>query len=163
MPFRINFAEGQSDFDISRRLFLEYAETLGFSLCFQGFDEELENLPGKYATPKGCILLAWDKLDCGGCVGLRPLSATVCEMKRLYIKPAYRGTGLGRLLAEKILKFANESNYSKIVLDTLSSMDSAQGLYRSLGFAETDPYYHNPHPDVVFFEKKLTEPKLSES
>jgi ribosomal protein S18 acetylase RimI-like enzyme len=159
MPLRINFAESQSDFDISRLLFLEYAETLGFSLCFQGFDEELENLPGKYATPKGCILLAWDKLDCGGCVGLRPLNDTVCEMKRLYIKPAYRGTGLGRLLAEKILKFANESNYSKIVLDTLSSMDSAQGLYRSLGFAETDPYYHNPHPDVVFFEKKLTDPK----
>ena len=161
MPLRINFAESQSDFDISRLLFLEYAETLGFSLCFQGFDEELENLPGKYATPKGCILLAWDKLDCGGCVGLRPLNDTVCEMKRLYIKPAYRGTGLGRLLAEKILKFANESNYSKIVLDTLSSMDSAQGLYRSLGFAETDPYYHNPHPDVVFFEKKLADPKIS--
>mgnify|MGYP003959572837 FL=1 len=161
MPLRINFAESQSDFDISRLLFLEYAETLGFSLCFQGFDEELENLPGKYATPKGCILLAWDKLDCGGCVGLRPLNDTVCEMKRLYIKPAYRGTGLGRLLAEKILKFANESNYSKIVLDTLSSMDSAQGLYRSLGFAVTDPYYNNPHPDVVFYEKKLADPKIS--
>ena len=73
MPFRINFAEGQSDFDISRRLFLEYAETLGFSLCFQGFDEELENLPGKYATPKGCILVAWYVLVFAGCVGLRPL------------------------------------------------------------------------------------------
>ena len=161
MPFRINFAEGQSDFDISRRLFLEYAETLGFSLCFQGFDEELENLPGKYAIPNGCILLAWDELDCVGCVGLRPLSDTVSEMKRLYVKPAYRGTGLGRLLAEKILKFAIENNYSKIMLDTLSSMESAQGLYRSLGFAVTDPYYNNPHPDVVFYEKKLADPKIS--
>ena len=152
MTLRVNFAEGQSDFDIARLLFLEYAETLGFSLCFQGFDEELENLPGKYAIPNGCILLAWDELDCVGCVGLRPLSDTVSEMKRLYVKPAYRGTGLGRLLAEKILKYAIESNYSKILLDTLSSMESAQGLYRSLGFAETAPYYHNPHPEVVFFK-----------
>ena len=152
MPLRINFAEGQSDFDIARLLFLEYADTLGFSLCFQYFDEELENLPGKYALPNGCILLAWNELDCVGCVGLRPLSDTVSEMKRLYVKPAYRGTGLGRLLVVKILKFAIESNYSKIMLDTLSSMESAQGLFRSLGFAETTAYYHNPHPEVVFFE-----------
>ena len=161
MPLRVNFAEGQSDFDIARLLFLEYAETLGFSLCFQGFDEELENLPGKYGLPNGGILLAWDELDCVGCVGLRPLSDTVSEMKRLYLKPAYRGTGFGRLLAENILKFAIESNYSKIMLDTLSSMESAQGLYRSLGFAETVPYYHNPHPEVVFFEKILKDTKLS--
>ena len=152
MPLRVYFAEGQSDFDIARLLFLEYAETLEFSLCFQGFNEELENLPGKYALPNGCILLAWDELDCVGCVGLRPLSDSASEMKRLYVKPAYRGTGLGRLLAEKILKFAIESNYSKIMLDTLSSMESAQGLYRSLGFAETAPYYDNPHLEVVFFE-----------
>ena len=152
MPLRVNLAEGQSDFDIARLLFLEYAKTLGFSLYFQGFDEEVENLPGKYALPNGCILLAWDELDCVGCVGLRPLSDTISEMKRLYVKPAYRGTGLGRLLAEKIFKFAIESNYSKIMLDTLSSMESAQGLYRSLGFAETAPYYDNPHPEVVFFE-----------
>jgi putative acetyltransferase len=163
MPLQISFAEGQSDFDTSRRLFLEYAETLGFSLCFQGFDEELETLPGKYAAPNGAILLAWDELDCAGCVGLRPLSETVCEMKRLYVKPAYRSTGLGRLMAEKILRFAKESNYSKIMLDTLSSMESAQGLYRSLGFSETEPYYHNPHQDVVFFEKILAEPKLKKS
>ena len=160
MPLRINFAEDQRDFDTARLLFLEYAETLGFSLCFQDFDEELENLPGKYALPNGCILLAWDELDCVGCVSLRPLSDSVSEMKRLYVKPAYRGTGLGRLLAENILKFAIESNYSKILLDTLSSMESAQGLYRSLGFAETVSYYHNPHPEVVFFEKILKDTKL---
>ena len=152
MPLRVNFAQGQSDFDIARILFLEYSETLGFSLCFQGFDKELENLPGKYGTPRGCILLAWDELDCVGCVGLRPLSDTVSEMKRLYVKPAYRGNGLGKLLAEMILKFARESNYSKIMLDTLSSMESAQRLYRSIGFSETTPYYNNPHPDVVFYE-----------
>ena len=161
MLLRVNFAESQSDFDIARLLFSEYAETLGFSLCFQGFDEELESLPEKYALPNGFILLAWDELDCVGCVGLRPLNDTVSEMKRLYIKPAYRGTGLGRLLAEKVLKFAFESNYTKIMLDTLSSMESAQGLYRSLGFAETTPYYHNPHPDVVFLEKILKDTKLS--
>ena len=161
MPLRINFAESQSDFYTARILFLEYAKTLGFSLCFQGFDEEVENLPGKYALPNGCILLAWDKMDCVGCVGLRPLSDIASEMKRLYIIPAYRGKGLGRLLAEKILKFAIESNYTKTMLDTLSSMESAQRLYRSLGFAETAPYYRNPHPNVVFFEKILNDTKLS--
>ena len=152
MPLRVNFAEGQSDFDTARLLFLEYAETLEFSLCFQGFDEELENLPGKYALPNGCILLAWDELDCVGCVGLRLLSDKASEMKRLYIKPTYRGTGLGRLLAEKILRFAINRNYTKIMLDTLSSMESAQGLYSSLGFAKSAPYYNNPHPEVVYFE-----------
>ena len=161
MSLLINFAESQSDYDTARQLFLEYADTLGFSLCFQGFEEELENLRSKYALPNGCILLAWDDLDCVGCVCLRPFSDTVSEMKRLYIKPAYRGTGLGRLLTERILKFAIKSNYTKIMLDTLSSMESAQGLYRSLGFAETKPYYHNPHPNVVFFEKILNDTKLS--
>ena len=156
MVVQINFAQSQSDFDKARRLFIEYAETLGFSLCFQGFDEELENLPGKYATPDGCILLAWDELVCAGCVGLRPLSETVCEMKRLYVEPDYRGTGLGRLLAEKIVQFGAEKKYSKILLDTLSSMNSAQALYRSLGFFETEPYYDNPHPYVVYFEKNMT-------
>ena len=161
MPLRINFAKSQSDFDTARLLFLEYAETLGFSLCFQGFDEELESLPGKYALPNGCIIQAWDELDCVGCVGLRPFGESASEMKRLYIKPAYRSKGLGRLLAENILKFAIKSNYTKIMLDTLRSMVSAQGLYRSLGFTETAPYYHNPHKDVVFFEKILNNTKMS--
>ena len=161
MSLRINFAESQSDYVTARLLFLEYAETLEFSLCFQGFDEELKNLPGKFALPNGSILLAWDDLDCVGCVGLRPFSDTASEMKRLYIKPAYRGRGLGRLLAEKILKFATRSDYTKVLLDTLSRMESAQRLYRSLGFVEIAPYYHNPHPNVVFFEKILIDTKLS--
>ncbi len=155
MSVKIYFAESQKDYEHARLLFLEYADSLGFSLCFQGFDEELKNLPGKYSEPEGCILLAWEHSSCVGCVGLRPLSNTVCEMKRLYVKLAYRGIGLGRLLAEKILRFAKEKNYSKIMLDTLSSMESAQTLYRSLGFFETEPYYNNPHPEVVFFEKTL--------
>ena len=155
MSVNISFAETKSDFENTRKLFLEYAETLGFSLCFQGFDEELDNLPGKYSAPDGCILLAWDELDCVGCVGLRPLSDTVCEIKRLYVRPVYRGTGLGRSLAEKVLCFSNDNKYSKIMLDTLSSMKSAQALYKSLGFSKTEPYYDNPHPDVVYFEMEL--------
>ena len=161
MSFRIDFAVGHNDFYIARLLFLEYAETLNFSLRFQGFDKEIGTLPGEYAIPSGCILLAWEDLDCVGCVGLRPLCETASEMKRLYVKPAFRGKGLGRLLAENILKFAIENNYTKIMLDTLNSMKSAKGLYRSLGFAETAPYYYNPHPDVVFFEKILNDMKLS--
>ena len=112
-------------------------------------------LPGKYAAPEGCILLAWDELDCVGCAGLRPLSDDVCEMKRLYVKPLYRGTGLGRLLAENIVQLGIDKKYTRMQLDTLNSMQSAVGLYKSLGFVETDQYYNNPHPEVVFFELTL--------
>ena len=95
MSVRIDFAQSPADFDNARKLFIDYAESLGFSLSFQGFEDELEHLHGKYVPPEGCILLAWDELDCVGCAGLRPLSDDVCEMKRLYVKPLYRGTGLG--------------------------------------------------------------------
>ena len=155
MSFRIDFADCVTDFDVARNLFIDYAESLEFSLSFQGFEEELEHLPGKYAAPGGCILLAWDDLDCVGCAGMRPLSDNVCEMKRLYVKPVYRGTGLGRLLAEKIVQLGREKKYSRMQLDTLNSMHSAVGLYKSLGFVETDQYYNNPHPEVVFFELNL--------
>ena len=155
MSFRIDFADSVTDFDVARNLFIDYAESLEFSLSFQGFEEELEHLPGKYAAPGGCILLAWDDLDCVGCAGMRPLSDNVCEMKRLYVKPVYRGTGLGRLLAEKIVQLGREKKYSRMQLDTLNSMHSAVGLYKSLGFVETDQYYNNPHPEVVFFELNL--------
>ena len=110
MSVRIDFAHSPADFDNARKLFIDYAESLGFSLSFQGFEDELEHLPGKYVAPEDCILLAWDELDCVGCVGLRPLSDDVCEMKRFYVKPLYRGTGLGRLLAEKIVQLGIEKN-----------------------------------------------------
>ena len=155
MSVRIDFANSPADFDNARKLFIDYAESLGFSLSFQGFEDELENLPGKYAAPEGCILLAWDELDCVGCLCLRPLSDDVCEMKRLYVKPLYRGTGLGRLLAEKIVQLGIDKKYTRMQLDTLNSMQSAVGLYKSLGFVETDQYYNNPHPEVVFFELTL--------
>ena len=155
MSVRIDFAHSTADFDNDRKLFIDYAESLGFSLSFQGFEDELENLSGKYAAPEGCILLAWDELNCVGGVGVRPLSDDRCEMKRLYVKPLYRGTGLGRLLAEKIVQLGIDKKYTRMQLDTLNSMQSAVGLYKSLGFVRTDPYYNNPHPEVVFFELTL--------
>jgi ribosomal protein S18 acetylase RimI-like enzyme len=115
----------------------------------------LEFLPGKYAAPNGCILLAKIESVSVGCAALRPISNNVCEMKRLYVKPDYRGNGLGRKLAYKIVQLAIEKKYLTMQLDTLSSMHSAIGLYQSLGFVETTPYYNNPHPDVMFFEKTL--------
>ena len=155
MSVRIDFAHSPADFDNDRKLFIDYSESLGFILSFQGFEEKLEHLPGKYAAPEGCILLAWDELDCVGCASLPPLSNYVCDMKRLYVKPLYRGTGLGRLLAEKIVQLGIEKKYTRMQLDTLNSMQSAVGLYKSLGFVETDQYYNNPHPEVVFFELTL--------
>ena len=110
MSVRIDFAHSPADFDNARKLFIDYAESLGFSLSFHSFEDELEHLPGKYAAPEGCILLAWDELDCVGCAGLRPLSDDICEMKRLYVKPLYRGTGLGRLLTGKIVQLGIEKN-----------------------------------------------------
>ena len=155
MSVRIDFANSPADFDNARKLFIDYAESLGFSLSFQGFEDELGHFPRKYAAPRGCILLAWDELDCVGCVGLRPLSIDVCEMKRLYVKPLYRGTGLGRLLTEKIVQLGIDKKYTRMQLDTLNSMQSAVGLYKFLGFVEIDQYYNNPHPEVVFFELTL--------
>ena len=133
MSVRIDLAQSPADFDNARKLFIDYAESLGFSLSFQGFEDELENLPGKYAAPEGCILLAWDELDCVGCAGLRPLSDDVCEMKRLYVKPLYRGTGLGRLLAEKIVQLGIVKKYTRMQLDTLNSMQSAVDSISLLG------------------------------
>jgi GNAT superfamily N-acetyltransferase len=155
MSVRIDFSHSPVDFDNARKLLIDYAESLGFSLSFQGFEDELEYLPGKYAATEGCIFLGWDELDCEGCVGLRPLSDDVCEKKRLYVKPLYRGIGLGRLLAEKIMQLGIDKKYTIMPLDTLNSMQSAVGLYKSLGFVETDQYYNNPHPEVVFFELTL--------
>ncbi len=133
MSVRIDFAHSPADFDNARKLFIDYAESLGFSLSFQGFEDELEHLPGKYAAPEGCILLAWDELDCVGCAGLGPLSNHVCEMKRLYVKPLYRGTGLGRLLAEKIVQLGIDKKYTRMQLDTLNSMQSAVDSISLLG------------------------------
>lgn len=135
-----------------RRLFEEYAASLDIDLCFQNFDEELATLPGEYAPPRGVILVARVDGDPAGCVALRRLEDDVCEMKRLYVKPEFRGTGIGRALAEAVIADARALGYASMKLDTLASMTEANRLYRSLGFKECAPYRYNPCECPVFME-----------
>jgi ribosomal protein S18 acetylase RimI-like enzyme len=145
-----------SDIPGVRKLFLEYAESLGFSLCFQGFDREVADLPGKYAAPGGAILLAEFESRLVGCVALRQLAEGVCEMKRLYVKPSARGFGLGRRLVTAILQRARQLGYEVIRLDTVPErMANAIRLYEDLGFREIQPYYDNPIPSALYLELKL--------
>jgi putative acetyltransferase len=139
-----------------RALFLEYASSLEISLCFQNFEQELASLPGSYAPPSGRLLLAQHANQAAGCVAVRKLDAGVCEMKRLYVRPAWRGKGLGRTLAQTIIAAAREIGYHCMRLDTLGSMKSAISLYRSLGFRQIQPYYANPSESAVFMELPLT-------
>jgi putative acetyltransferase len=138
-----------------RQLFLEYAESLGLDLCFQGFQNELDTLPGTYQRPGGRLLLATWHDTVAGCVGLRPLEPGVCEMKRLYIRPAYRGLRLGAALAGHIIQQAREAGYRSMRLDSLPSMGAALALYRRLGFQDIPPYRENPVPGAVFLELPL--------
>src|SRR5215203_3707100 len=127
-----------------RELFREYETSLNVDLCFQGFEEELATLPGKYSRPNGGIWLAVDDDKIAGCVALRPLDADRAEMKRLFVRPAFRGSGVGRKLVEHVMREAATVGYRRICLDTLPTMTGAIALYRSLGFAEIEPYYENP-------------------
>ena len=133
-----------------KELFLEYHAKLGIDLCFQSFQRELDTLPGKYAPPLGRLYTAAFGSDLAGCIALRPLDGNRCEMKRLYVREPFRGLGVGRALAEKVIADAKEMGYDAMLLDTLSSMKQAISLYRRLGFAEIEPYYHNPNEGVVF-------------
>lgn len=138
-----------------RELFLEYAGSLGFSLCFQGFEQEVATLPGRYSPPGGALYVALlDGVACG-CVGIRKLEDGVCEMKRLYVRPAGRGRGMGRRLAETAIHWAREAGYQEMKLDTLPSMQTAIALYRSLGFVETAPYTENPIAGAKFLSLPL--------
>ncbi len=139
----------------ARRLFEEYARSLGVDLSFQGFDAELEHFPRGYLPPDGALLLALDGDAPAGVVAMRRLGADVCEMKRLYVVPAYRATGLGRALAQSIMARAREAGYASMRLDTLAQMSAARALYRSLEFVEIEPYYHNPIPGTVYLEATL--------
>lgn len=145
--------------DVVRTLFREYQAFLDIDLCFQGFAAELADLPGKYAPPGGCILLAEDGGAAAGVVAgvvaLWPLAAGACEMKRLFVRPPWRGTGLGRRLAEAVVDEARAIGYTTMRLDTLARLDAAVALYRSLGFRETAPYTANPEPDVIFMARGL--------
>jgi len=145
--------------DEIRALFREYEAFLGFSLCFQSFEEEIAGLPGKYAPPSGRLLLASpDHGPAGGCVALRDLGAGTCEMKRLFVRPAQRGQGLGRRLAAAILAEGRAAGYRRMVLDTVPKLAEAIGLYRSLGFREISAYCHNPIEGALFFERTLAPP-----
>jgi ribosomal protein S18 acetylase RimI-like enzyme len=139
-----------------RHLFREYEKLLGVDLSFQAFEEELAELPGKYAPPDGTLILAMDGQESVGCVALRKLEDHVCEMKRLFIKEQYRGKGLGRVLAERIIHEAVKQGYSLMRLDTLDRLKEAMRLYESLSFKRIKPYYLNPLPGVVYWELELT-------
>jgi ribosomal protein S18 acetylase RimI-like enzyme len=142
--------------DEVRAIFREYAQTLTVDLCFQGFADELAQLPGDYAEPRGALLLAWVNGVVAGCCALRPLDTSdytnAAEMKRLYVRQAFRGMGLGRQLTEAILDAAKRSGYSCVLLDTLDDMESARALYENLGFEEIPPYYHNPHAGAHYLK-----------
>ena len=148
-------AELPRDLEVVRALFREYAEGLGIDLAFQGFERELAELPGKYAPPVGRLLLAWNGARPVGSIALRPLDAGACEMKRLYVRPAARGEQLGRRLVERLVQEAREAGYSRICLDTLPMMASAQALYESLGFVPIEPYVFNPIPGTKFLALEL--------
>ncbi len=152
---RISPVETDDDLEAVRELLAEYADSLGFDLCFQGFDEELAGLPGDYAPPEGCLLLAKYGGQIAGSVALRKLSDGVCEMKRLYVKPRFRGLKIGRALAEAIIEKARNSGYTCMRLDTAPSMETARRLYASLGFKDISPYRYNPIEGTVFMEVKL--------
>ncbi len=138
-----------------RALFEEYGASLGFNLCFQNFDEELASLPGCYAPPLGTIVAAFSGGETCGCIGVRPFGEGVCEMKRLYVKPACRGRGIGRSLALEAVAFATAAGYERMCLDTLESMTEANALYRSLGFVPCKRYRRNPLEHPIFMELKL--------
>jgi ribosomal protein S18 acetylase RimI-like enzyme len=139
-----------------RRLFLEYAASLNFSLCFQSFDEEVTNLPGSYTPPDGCLFLLLHDGRAAGCVALRRLDERTCEMKRLYVRPEARGHGYGRVLTERVIAAARNIGYERMRLDTVpSSMKDAVELYRRMGFREIPPYRANPIEGALYMELSL--------
>lgn len=155
-PPTIRAVTAAEEMGMIRLLFWEYAKSLSFDLCFQGFEQEVAGLPGRYVPPSGCLLLATAEDQPAGCVALKKLADGVCEMKRLYVRSHHRGTGLGRTLAEQIVQEARRLGYQAIRLDTIPSvMGSAVALYRSLGFREIPAYCFNPLPGALFMELRL--------
>jgi len=144
------------DIEEIRRLFTEYGRSLNFNLCFQSFEEELRDLPGAYAQPRGRLMLARVDGSAAGCVALKPLDGLVCEMKRLYVRPQFRGRHLGRALTSRVIDEARAEAYRSVRLDTIAgAMDPAIALYRSMSFREIPAYYGNPVPGALYFELAL--------
>lgn len=154
--FDVQLAAAPEQISAIRELFLEYAKSLHFSLCFQSFEKELAELPGGYAPPDGRLLLAAHGSQFAGCVALHKLEDETCEMKRLYIRPQFRGKGLGRVLAERVVADAREIGYKRLRLDTVEPlMSGAVALYRKLGFREIAPYRENPIEGALYMELEL--------
>lgn len=160
-PHCVALAPASTDSDMTQaaELFREYADSLGLDLSFQNFDAELAALPGDYAAPRGVLLLAYVDEALAGCCALRPLDnadiANAAEMKRLYVRKAFRGFGLGRQLAEATLDAARQAGYASVLLDTLDDMEAARNLYTDLGFEETEPYYYNPIAGAHYLKADL--------
>lgn len=149
-------AESPSQISAARSLFIEYSEGLGLDLCFQNFERELAELPGRYAPPDGRLFLAVFGERVAGCVGLRKIGDGVCEMKRLYVKPEFRGQGIGKAMAVHLIEEARSIGYAAMRLDTLpAQMSEAIKVYRFLGFREIEPYYDNPVEGALFLELSL--------
>ncbi len=142
-----------------RYLFQDYQADLGIDLCFQGFEQEMNGLPGAYVDPAGALLLATVNEQPAGCCAFRPLinsdHLNACEMKRLFVRSDFRGLGLGRRLVDAIIELAQRAGYTTMLLDTLSEMESARALYQEVGFVETEPYYHNPIPGAHYLKLDL--------
>lgn len=151
----IHDAQIPEDLPLIRSLFREYAAALGVDLCFQGFETELAELPGRYAQPAGGLWVAMHGAEPAGCVAFRSLDATTAEMKRLYVRPVFRGHGLGRRLVDQVMTAAKESGYLRICLDTLPAMGEAIRLYQQMGFRPIEPYYDNPVPGAMFLGREL--------
>ncbi|MGV0959142.1 MAG: GNAT family N-acetyltransferase [Limnohabitans sp.] len=149
-----------ADFEQVHAIFQEYAQSLNVDLCFQNFDDELAQLPGEYAEPRGALMLAHVNGVVAGCCALRPLDSSdysnAAEMKRLYVRRPFRGMGLGRQLAEAILDAARHAGYACVLLDTLDDMEAARALYEDLGFEEVPPYYHNPHAGAHYLKADIS-------
>lgn len=152
----IRSASSDADFAQARALFEEYAAGLGIDLCFQGFSQELDTLSRMYGPPRGALLLAEMEGRPAGCAAVRPLEDSTCELKRVYVRPAFRGAGLGRRLTESALQAAREMGYTRVRLDTLPQMDAAQHLYENLGFRDIPAYYGEPMAGQRFMEAVLS-------
>ena len=149
----------EADLLQTKEIFLAYAKAINIDLCFQDFDTELANLPGDYSPPRGALLLAWVDQKLAGCCAMRPIDSSdytnAAEMKRLFVRPEFRGLGLGRQLAESIIDAARMSGYDSVLLDTLDDMEIARAMYEDLGFKEIPPYYHNPLAGAHYLKVEL--------